>query len=62
MTRAQPSFAPGRCIIPVVTDDGTQPHGTPRALRNLGQSRAPKTNRTWLDKIEAIVHLAIWTS
>jgi hypothetical protein len=57
----QPDFTPGRCIIPVVTDDGSQSRKAPRAVRNLGRRSRPVSRRSWLAELDRMVHLAIWT-
>jgi hypothetical protein len=61
---AQPSIAQPAAhrTIAVVTDNGSQARKPPRAVRNLGRRSAPQPRRNWLDKVETIVHLAIWTS
>jgi hypothetical protein len=52
-------------IIPIESTATSRPLKQSRAARNLGKpARSPRrpARRSFLDKIETIVHLAIWTS
>jgi hypothetical protein len=61
---AQPRIAQPaeRHTIAVVTDNGSQARKPPRAVRNLSHRSRPAGRRSWLDTLEKIAHLAIWTS